>query len=146
MSCMSDNWHVIGAYMNPCNDWESEIIELPEVSATLQIGFDAIASNGEGDGVYIDEVWVGNVTDDFVGELAVPVAIVYPNPAMDKALVSANITDGEVTLFDLSGRRMASATLHQGRVELDLSNFAQGVYMARIASKNGATTLRLIKE
>ncbi len=41
---------------------------------------------------------------------------------------------------------MASATLHQGRVELDLSNFAQGVYMARIASKNGATTLRLIKE
>ena len=143
---LSDNWHVIGAYMNPCNDWESEIIELPEVSATLQIGFDAIASNGEGDGVYIDEVWVGNVTDDFVGELAVPVATVYPNPASDKALVSANITDGEVTLFDLSGRRMASATLHQGRVELVLSNFAQGVYMARIASKNGATTLRLIKE
>lgn len=142
----TDTWQVIGTYMNPCNDWEPETIMLPETSATLQIGFDAIASNGEGNGVYIDEVWVGNFSNDNVGETVVPIASVYPNPATDKVLISANIADGEVTVFDLYGRKMTAAPLHEGRVELDLSDFSQGVYLARIACKNGATTLRLIKE
>lgn len=142
----TDSWHVIGTYVDITNDWETETLVLPETSATLQVGFDAIANNGEGNGVYVDNVYVGN--DDGVGIVETPaiVALVNPNPATDKVTIEASVNTGEVIVFDLFGKQVTKAALHNGRVELDLSGFAQGVYMARIMSDKGMITKKLIKE
>jgi hypothetical protein len=48
--------------------------------------------------------------------------------------------------LDLFGRKIASATLHDGRAEVNLSSCAKGVYMARISSKEGTSTIKLVKE
>jgi hypothetical protein len=60
--------------------------------------------------------------------------------------VETNAADGEVVVFDLFGRKMKSAALHEGHTELDLGTFAKAVYVVRIASESGMTTIKLVKE
>lgn len=142
----TDNWHVIGTYETPANDWETVILPLPNPSAEYQIGFDAIASNGNGNGVYVDDVWVGNLINDGIGETITLVATVNPNPVNDKVTIQTNTSEGEVSVFDLSGRNTISTKLHEGRVELNLDGYTPGIYMAHIISDCGTITIKLVKE
>lgn len=48
--------------------------------------------------------------------------------------------------MDLFGRKVASAIIHEGRTEVDLSSCAKGVYMARISGESGTRTIKLVKE
>jgi len=41
---------------------------------------------------------------------------------------------------------MLTAPVIDGRTELDLSAFAKGVYVARISSEAGTSTIKLVKE
>ena len=61
-------------------------------------------------------------------------------------MILANIADGEVDVYDIAGRKITSTILREGRAELDLSGFAQGVYMARVSGKDGIAIVRLVKE
>ena len=69
-----------------------------------------------------------------------------PNPTPDKVVVETNANNGNIVVYDLSGRKMATAMLCKGLAELDLSGFAKGIYMAQVNSTNGATTIKLVKE
>lgn len=140
-----DSWHVLASYTNYANDWESEAIALPNASATYQIGFDAISYDATGDGVYVDDVWVGNNVDAVVEAQAMAVAVM-PNPTNGKIVVNANVSDGSVTVLDLVGKQVASGVIVDGRAEIDLSAFADGVYMVRISGDDGVTTVKIIKK
>lgn len=140
---ITDTWHVIQSFTEPAEDWETVTLSLPEASAEYQIAFDGLSN--EGDGVYVDDVRVGNAQNVGVAENPSLVATVSPNPATEKAMISTNINDGLVTVFDLSGRKMTTTHLKEGSVELDLNGFAQGVYMVRISNEKGIKTLRLVK-
>lgn len=141
---LSDYWHLLGEYVDILDDWEDVSLSLPEVSTTFYIAFKGKSNNA--DGVYVDDVWVGH--DEGVGIIENPslVAMVSPNPATDKATIVANFADGDVTVFDLFGRQVLSATLHEGRVELDLKDLVNGIYTARIAGDGGVVTIKVVKE
>ncbi len=136
---LNDYWHLLGNYTYACEDWET--ITLAE---SYLIAFKGKSNNA--DGVYVDDVWVGNDPGVGIGEISNLAATVSPNPAQNSTVIEANVTQGEVIVFDLFGRQVASAVLHEGRVEMDLSGWAKGVYMARISSSNGMTTIKLVKE
>ena len=77
-------------------------------------------------------------------------AIVYPNPAKDKATLSlkglkANAT---ITISDLQGRIILSDKLQAGveSHEIDTSGFESGVYYIRVISGNNVNTQKLIVE
>ena len=141
---MDDYWHPLGEYTYACEDWETIALVLPEASATYYIAF--MGKSNEADGVYVDDVWVGNDDGVGVGETSSVKALVSPNPTNGKVMVEANVNDGEVTIFDLFGRQVASSLLQEGRAEMDLSGWAKGVYVARVSDVNGMTTIKLIKE
>lgn len=139
----NDGWHFLGEFTNVADNWEGATFALPEPSATYYISFKAKANDANG--VYVDDVLVGH-QDVGVEENPTIMASISPNPATDKVVVSANVTEGEVMVFDLAGRMMTITTLQGGNAEIDLSGFDQGVYMARIISNEGNTTVKLIKE
>lgn len=141
---LDDYWHFLGEYTYACEDWETITLDLPEASATYYIAFKG--KSNDADGVYVDDVWVGNDPSVGVNELPALVITVSPNPTSGHVKVEANATDGEVVVFDLFGRQMMSTPLYDGHAELDLSDVAKGVYMARIASETGTTTIKLVKE
>lgn len=139
----NDSWHTLLNFTDATADWETVTVALPEPSATYQIVFDGIGHDAEG--VYVDDVWVGNGTDDVIEQQAV-VAFVSPNPTMGNVAVSANVEDGEVVVFDMFGKEVATAKVSEYHANLDLSDYASGVYMVRITGGSGMTTVRIVKQ
>lgn len=140
-----DSWHTLASYQYPVTDWESEVIALPDASATYQIGFDAISYDATGDGVYIDDVRVGNSVVS-VSEQQDMAVCVSPNPTNGQIFVSANISNGNVAVFDMVGKQVASGVIVDGRAEVDLSGFAEGVYAVRVSGDEGVTTIKAVKK
>ena len=77
-------------------------------------------------------------------------AIVYPNPAKDKAMLrlSGLTTTAKVIISDLQGRIILTDDIQTGveTYELNTSNYASGVYYIRIVSGNKVNTQKLIVE
>lgn len=139
-----DEWHLLENYTYACEDWETVTLFLPDASATYQIAFKGKSNNAEG--VYVDDVWVGNDPSVGVEEQSLLVAAVSPNPTTGKVVVDANANDGQVTVFDMLGKQILTAPVIEGRAELDLGTFAKGVYVARISTDAGSRTIKLVKE
>ena len=140
----SDFWHLLRIYNYTCEDWETITLDLPDPSATYRIAFKGKSNNAEG--VYVDDVWVGNDPSVGVVESSAFAVAVSPNPTNGNTMVEANILEGDVAIFDLFGRQLMSTTLHEGRAELDLSGVSKGIYVARITGVGGSTTIKLVKE
>jgi len=96
--------------------------------------------------VYVDDVWVGNDPGVGVDEQPSFAATVSPNPTTGRVMVETNANEGQVVVFDMLGKQMLTASVIDGRAELDLSAFAKGVYVARISSETGTSTIKLVKE
>ncbi len=141
---LDDYWHLLVEYTEISDSWETVTLALPEASATYYIAFKG--KSNDADGVYVDDVWVGNDPGVGVGEVLALVATVTPNPTTGNVMIEANAADGEVMVVDLYGRQVMSAVLHDGRAEFDLSSVAKGVYVARIISAMGSSTIKLVKE
>lgn len=140
----TDEWKILNIYIYASDGWEEITLDLPEPSATYQICFVGVSRDAEG--VYVDDVWVGNDPEVGIDEGKALAAMVSPNPTSGSVAVEANVTDGEVTVFDVFGRQVMSATLQEGRAELDLSGFAKGIYVARVYSEAGTSSIKLMKE
>ena len=141
---LNDSWHLLDHFKYACEDWEEITLALPYASETYYIAFKG--KSHAADGVYVDDVWVGN--DPSVGvdeqlELAVTVS---PNPTTDRVMVETNANEGQVIVFDMLGKQMLTTSVINGRAELDLSAYAKGVYVARISSEAGTSTIKLVKE
>lgn len=121
----SDYWHLLGEYTEITDNWVTETFALPEPSDTYYICFKAKANDANG--VYVDDVWVGN----------------YPTVGVVEA---ETITEGEALVYDLYGRLVATGRFHEGRFVFDTNDLAKGVYVARISNEKGITTTKIIKD
>ena len=141
---LDDYWHLLWEHTEILDSWDSVSLELPEVSSSYYIAFKGKANDANG--VYVDDVWVGNYTDDGVNEAPAFAVSVSPNPTSGRLIIEANAVDGEVVVFDLFGRTIASGLLHEGRAVLDLSSATQGIYVVRVTGQNGVTTVKITKD
>ena len=77
-------------------------------------------------------------------------AIIYPNPAKDKATLSLTglTANAKIIVSDLQGRIIQTEDLQAGTetYELNTSNYASGVYYIRILCGNNSNTQKLIVE
>lgn len=74
---------------------------------------------------------------------------VFPNPAQERLniFVQEIITDGQVQIFDMSGRLLQQQSLQAGAssIELPIAELASGMYLLRIESANRIESLRFRK-
>ena len=70
--------------------------------------------------------------------------IIYPNPANDGFvnIVSSEMGDKFVELFDINGRKVLSTSISGER--LDISNLEAGFYMTRVTINGKSSTSKLI--
>ena len=77
-------------------------------------------------------------------------AIIYPNPAKDKATLSLTglTANAKIIVSDLQGRIIQTEDLQAGSetYELNTSNYASGVYYIRILCGNNSNTQKLVIE
>jgi Secretion system C-terminal sorting domain len=71
-----------------------------------------------------------------------------PNPnngTVDVFFNTANLTQLTASVFDLSGRLVQMATANTGRMSIDLSGLADGIYFARLQSDRKTGMIKLVK-
>jgi uncharacterized repeat protein (TIGR01451 family) len=72
--------------------------------------------------------------------------VLYPNPAKDHIFISCNSLITSVELYDVQGRMLQTAIQDDNTAQLDISNYAKGVYFVRINTENGMKVVQMIKE
>ncbi len=72
---------------------------------------------------------------------------ILPNPATDFIKVYSDQSSLNIHLYDDQGRKLASKQLSNGSVEIDIRNFAKGVYII-VAESKGITveTTKIVKQ
>lgn len=104
-----------------------------------------IVTGHNAEGVYVDEVMVGQGYDGIIDQQAV-VASVSPNPTTGIVKIETNVAEADITVFDMLGKQIVCVKAYEGQADIDLSRCDQGVYMARISSETGIATVKLVKE
>jgi hypothetical protein len=63
---------------------------------------------------------------------------IYPNPVNDNLFIEVNepFIDEKIQLFDIYGRLLKEQSINEKQSQLNLSNIASGVYVAKIVEKN----------
>lgn len=70
----------------------------------------------------------------------------YPNPVKNIFTISNTSVIDEVTLISIKGETLLTKRINSLHSEIDLSNFAKGVYFLKIKSEGTEKTVKLIKE
>ena len=65
---------------------------------------------------------------------------IYPNPAAENVTVG-NLSDADVEMFDITGRRVYKNEGVNGNLQMTLTSFTEGSYVIRI-TQNGKTAHR----
>ncbi len=70
---------------------------------------------------------------------------VYPNPFNNILNISIS-SNATIEIFDIVGKSIQNQTIENGLSQIDLSNFASGVYMMKVINQNNQTkTVRIVK-
>jgi hypothetical protein len=136
----------LGAFGGDCNKfYEGTIIgdfkkmapETPVTSHTAQITFTS------------STVWCyGDTLGSSIKEITnLSHVKVYPNPTVDKVIVSGLIGKNTITLYNMFGQQVFIQQADKTEISVDLSRFAIGNYLLRIADANNDTrVVKLVKE
>jgi hypothetical protein len=74
-------------------------------------------------------------------------SFVYPNPTSGIVTVIAKKSSMmNIELYDISGRRILTDVTSGNKVEIDLSEFTNGIYYLKITSENSAEVFKIVKE
>ncbi len=81
-----------------------------------------------------------------VGEFQLDETIqLYPNPTQNKININASTVIKSVQIFDVQGRIIMTKIADNSAVSLDLSQYANGVYLIKINREKGSVLEKVIK-
>ena len=135
-------------------EWETlsfDFTNAPTDMPTLALLFDFVAgSSNVGDGsatstFYFDEIKYANVPLGGIEE-SKELFSVYPNPTSDKWTVrNPSSTGCTIQIFDLKGQQLYQVLTTSQSHTIDATDFAAGIYLAKIQSGANEQTVRLVK-
>ncbi len=95
---------------------------------------------------YFDDVQFGALVLGTHNHYATNSYSVFPNPSNDEWTIhSESINVDQVEVFDLQGRALLRLTPDNRTIKIDASNFAPGIYTAKLSTALGTNSIRLVK-
>lgn len=72
----------------------------------------------------------------------------YPNPVINKFVIESSFIAGnsQVSIFDVSGRKLIEQQISGNKPETDISNLPQGIYLIKVINANKVLTGKIVKE
>ena len=72
---------------------------------------------------------------------------IYPNPSLDAWNIKTNNTViNAVKVFDILGKQVISLSPESTEVKIDGSSLTSGIYIAKIATPQGVSNVRLVRK
>jgi hypothetical protein len=81
-----------------------------------------------------------------IGAGAATTISVYPNPSNGIITIVANEAIVHVIVTDLTGKILNEVTANDTKLDVDLSAYASGAYVLRIATTSGVQMVKVVKE
>jgi hypothetical protein len=96
---------------------------------------------------------VGVASDDIVVDLCTTISSVsedemvnvYPNPTSGLLNVETTTDDNTITVFDLVGNAVYSIKSTSLKTEIDMQNFANGIYFLKVENSKTVSTIRIVR-
>lgn len=145
------------AFTPGANDWRLECVDLSNYVGSEKLFVRFTGINGYGNNIYVDEI---NVSDAecLVGlaesNIDNSIVSIYPNPANSVANINfaiAQSADVMIDVINMTGAKVAS--INKGNLaagsyihQLDVNNFAAGVYMVNVVANGQVNTMRVTVE
>ena len=131
------------------NIWNSNIPgNIIEDIAFDQFNNTWIATTQNGIGIYNSNGVILGTPEVFEGTRFKKVTI-YPNPVSSKFMIhfEGGFSPSRIEIFDIYGKSIFSTLLHNASKEIDLSNFADGIYLYKVYSQTELlATGRILKQ
>ena len=119
--------NIVGEIWSTGNNWAGQLGlgDITNRNSPVQIACPAVLSS-----------------DDFMTENNI---VIYPNPS-NGIFNIASQEESLVTVYDMIGKKLLSIKVSIGSSNLDLSNYANGIYLLTVTNQNGGLkTFKLIK-
>ncbi|MGD0709896.1 MAG: GH25 family lysozyme [Bacteroidales bacterium] len=76
--------------------------------------------------------------------------IIYPIPARDNITIENSVLNNNknevVLIYNLQGQLLFQQTMLETKINVDISNFTNGMYFVKMASENGVVVKKFVKE
>lgn len=129
-------------------EWRKDSVDLSAFAGNnLTVKF--VNINGYGNSLYIDNINVYDVTSIIENNLQASVSIT-PNPSnglFNLSIQSLNASHYELQLYDVKGQLISDRNLEVNgtyKSQIDLRNYAKGVYMLSIRNNEGIYRTRIV--
>ncbi|WP_299217370.1 RICIN domain-containing protein [uncultured Aquimarina sp.] len=89
---------------------------------------------------------ITSIDDTKAPELSADEAVMlYPNPVVNTITIE-RAADSVISIYDVNGKKVYSATIANNTETIDLSNLPTGLYYAKVLSQKDKTILKIIKK
>ena len=96
---------------------------------------------------YFDDVKFGADLTNATNLLAIESLNVFPNPTNNEWVITSESTEiTSIEVFDLQGKRLVFIQPNNRNAVINASDFAEGIYVAKIATDLGVRSLKLVKQ
>ena len=117
---------IVGGFANSGNNW---------YVAFIYNSSDEAASSWEIDYVKVSALFVSSTNENEVAAVSL-----YPNPASEQVSFVLD-DDAEVSIFDMTGRKVSVTNIAAGNAQLNVSELENGVYFVNFRYANGSTAI-----
>lgn len=139
------------AFVPTVSQWDKVVnIVLPQFQGQnrVRIKFEAVSNNGNN--IYLDDI---NLEDYTVGIVPIPSLgglSLFPNPASKSVIINLKNYSGpvQVEVYDLQGKTLMAHNLSvvNAGTGLDVSGLCAGLYLVKVANKDGERVVKLVVE
>ncbi len=71
---------------------------------------------------------------------------IHPNPSKENIFIESDFAIKSIELFDVQGRVLMAKPINQTQTRLDISGYANGIYLLKVATGKGIKTEKIVKE
>ncbi|MCX6296242.1 MAG: ASPIC/UnbV domain-containing protein, partial [Bacteroidetes bacterium] len=80
-----------------------------------------------------------------ISSISEPLFNIYPNPTSGMLNIETEANENTISLFDVLGNVIYSVKSSSLKTEIDMQNFADGIYFLKVANSKTVSTMRIIR-
>ena len=128
--------------------WVNETISLTDyLENEIRIRFKLVSDNSQRrDGFYFDDLKINTISSNLGINTQNPHQLkIYPNPSKDEVYIKTNLTNYNVSIYNLIGKEVLKLQNQNRETLLDISSLNQGLYLIELEANTSIHTFKLIK-